>query len=596
MSDDLALLDATAQAELVRQRRVSPRELVDAAIARIERLNPKLNAVVTQRFEKARAEAVAPDLPAGPFRGVPFLLKDLICHSAGDPYHAGMRLLRELGWIERYDTHLAARFRAAGFVFLGRTNVPELGPAPTTEPVAYGPTRNPWDTSRSPGGSSGGSAAAVAAGLVPVAHANDGGGSIRIPSSECGLVGLKPSRGRTSLGPDAGEGWGGLSIEHVVARSVRDTAAVLDAVAGYLPGDPYTAPPPARPFRDEVGTAPGKLRVGLLVKAPAGQAEVHPECATAARETARLLESLGHRVEESSPAALADGEVGRAAVTVIAAATARDLAYWSERTGRKIGPGDVEPMTWAIAEMGRPVSASDYLRAIEYLHAHTRQVAAWWAEGYDLLLTPTLPEPPPRLGEFDPAPGDPLRGFTRGGAFVAFTMPFNVTGQPAISLPLHWSASGLPVGGMPRRAAASCSEHDVERGPRRAHTARAERQHERPHRREDRAVDGGLRQRARVLHPALDAREHVRRHLVQVLGQVGRGVEDARQLPGARIVGRELGAPRHLLAHVGVERAPVERGEPGALLGVGHHHEVPALRVGAGRRLNCDLDRPLDDG
>src|SRR5881409_3063501 len=276
MSDELALLDATAQAELVRQRHVSPRELVDAAIARIERLNPKLNAVIIQRFEKARAEAAAPDLPAGPFRGVPFLLKDLVCHSAGDPYHAGMRLLRELEWVERYDTYLAARFRAAGFVFLGRTNVPELGPAPTTEPVAYGPTRNPWDTSRSPGGSSGGSAAAVAAGLVPVAHANDGGGSIRIPSSECGLVGLKPSRGRTSLGPDVGEGWGGLSVEHVVARSVRDTAAVLDAVAGYLPGDPYTAPPPARPFRDEVGAAPGKLRVGLLVKAPAGQTEVHP--------------------------------------------------------------------------------------------------------------------------------------------------------------------------------------------------------------------------------------------------------------------------------------------------------------------------------
>src|SRR2546427_2545055 len=313
MSDELAVLDATAQAELVRQRKVSPRELVDAAVARIERLNPKLNAVVTQRFEKARAEAAAPDLPAGPFRGVPFLLKDLICHSAGDPYHAGMRLLRELGWIERYDTHLAARFRAAGFVFLGRTNVPELGPAPTTEPVAYGPTRNPWDTSRSPGGSSGGSAAAVAAGLVPVAHANDGGGSIRIPSSECGLVGLKPSRGRTSLGPDAGEGWGGLSVEHVVARSVRDTAAVLDAVAGYLPGDPYTAPPPARPFRDEAGGPPGRLRVGLLVKAPAGQAEVHPECATAARETARLLESLGHRVEGSFPVPLAEDEGGRAA-------------------------------------------------------------------------------------------------------------------------------------------------------------------------------------------------------------------------------------------------------------------------------------------
>src|SRR5204862_132188 len=418
----------------------------------------------------------------------------------------------------------------------------------------------------------GGSAAAAAAGLVPVAHANDGGGSIRIPSSECGLVGLKPSRGRTSLGPDVGEGWGGLSVEHVVARSVRDTAAVLDAVAGYLPGDPYTAPPPARPFRDEVGAAPGKLRVGLLVKAPAGQAEGNPDGATAARETARLLESLGHRVEESFPAALADGEVGRAAVAIITAATARDLAYWSERTGRKIGPGDVEPMTWAIAEMGRPVSASDYLRAIEYLHAHTRQVAAWWAEGYDLLLTPTLPEPPPRLGEFDPAPGDPLRGFTRGGAFVAFTMPFNVTGQPAISLPLHWSASGLPIG---VQLGAAYGREDL------LLRIAAQLEEARPW--------------SRVLQPGLDAREHVHRHLGQVLGQVGRGVEDARQLPGARIVGRELRAPRHLLAHVSVERAPVERGEPGALLGIGHHHEVPALRVGAGRRLERDLDRALDE-
>src|SRR5467141_1589766 len=268
MSDELASLDATAQAELVRQRKASPRELVDAAIARIERVNPKLNAVIIQRFEKARAEAAAPDLPAGPFRGVPFLLKDLICHSAGDPYHAGMRFLRELEWVERYDTHLAARFRAAGFVFLGRTNVPVLSPAPTTEPLAYGPTRNPWDTSRSPGGSSGGSAAAVAAGLVPVAHANDGGGSIRIPSSECGLVGLKPSRGRTSLGPDVGEGWGGLSVEHVVARSVRDTAAVLDAVArATVPrrGGRGTGKAPRRAPREgarRAGGGPSRVRDG----------------------------------------------------------------------------------------------------------------------------------------------------------------------------------------------------------------------------------------------------------------------------------------------------------------------------------------------
>jgi amidase len=445
MSDDLAFLDATAQAELVRRREASPRELVDAAIARIEKVNPKLNAVIIPLFEKARAQAAAA-LPDGPFRGVPFLLKDLICHSAGDPYHAGMRLLRELRWVEPDDTYLAARFRVAGLVLCGRTNVPELGPVPTTEPVAYGPTRNPWDPTRSSGGSSGGSAAAVAAGMVPVAHANDGGGSIRIPASECGLVGLKPSRGRVSFGPDAGEGWAGMSIEHAVTRSVRDSAAILDAIAGYVVGDPYTAPAPVRPFREEVGAPPGALRIGLLVAAPGGQVRVHPDCVAAARDAARLLESLGHRVEDSHPAALDDEDSAMAPVTVIAAWTARDLAHWSARTRRGIGPRDVEPMIWGIAEMGRGISAVEYIQAVEKVHAYGRRVTRWWSEGFDVLLTPTLPEPPPRLGEFDATPAEPLRGFARGGSFVVFTLPFNVTGQPAISLPLHWSAEGLPIG------------------------------------------------------------------------------------------------------------------------------------------------------
>src|SRR5213080_3672160 len=308
MSDELALLDATAQAELVRQRKASPRELVDAAIARIERVNPKLNAVVIQRFEKARAEAAAPDLPDGPFRGVPFLLKDLICHSAGDPYHAGMRLLRELEWVERYDTYLAARFRAAGFVFLGRTNVPELGPAPTTEPVAYGPSRNPWDTSRSTGGSSGGSAAAVAAGMVPVAHANDGGGSIRIPASECGLVGLKPTRQRISEGPIIGDNMSGLTVELVVSRSVRDTAAILDAVHGPAPGDPYVAPPPERPYVTELEADPGQLRIGLITD-PIADATPQQEVVDAARDAGRMLEALGHGVEDADLSAFAGIDV-----------------------------------------------------------------------------------------------------------------------------------------------------------------------------------------------------------------------------------------------------------------------------------------------
>src|SRR3989442_4431365 len=284
MSDELAILDATAQAELVRRGDLSPSALVDAAIARIEAVNPKLNAVIIPLFEKARAQAAAPDLPRGPFRGVPFLLKDLLAYSAGDPHHMGTRRLKQAGFVAPHDSNTAARLRAAGFVFLGKTNTPEIGTLPTTEPDAYGPTRNPWDPSRSTGGSSGGSAASVAAGLVPAAHANDRGGSIRIPASECGLVGLKPSRGRTSLGPDAGESWAGAVAEHVVTRSVRDTAALLDAVTGPMPGDPYFAPPPARPFAAEVGRDPGRLRIGVLARVPGDAFGLHPDCAAAARD------------------------------------------------------------------------------------------------------------------------------------------------------------------------------------------------------------------------------------------------------------------------------------------------------------------------
>src|SRR6266516_4748497 len=342
MSDELALLDATAQAELVRQRKASPRELVDAAIARIERVNPKLNAVVIQRFENARAEAAAPDLPDGPFRGVPFLLKDLICHSAGDPYHAGMRLLRELKWVERYDTYLAARFRAAGFVFLGRTNVPELGPAPTTEPVAYGPTRNPWDTSRSPGGSSGGSAAAVAAGLVPVAHANDGGGSIRIPASECGLVGLKPTRGRVSQGPLTGEAWAGGVADGAVTRTVRDAAGLLDAISNRMPGEPYYAPPLPGPLAGEVGADPGRLRIGVLDRPGAEGYLDDPECRAAVTGAALLLEALGHHVEESAPAAMFEPEFLTHFSTIIAADTEATFQGFEELLGRTIGEDEIE--------------------------------------------------------------------------------------------------------------------------------------------------------------------------------------------------------------------------------------------------------------
>jgi amidase len=444
MAADLSTLDATAQAELVRKGDATPRELVSSAIERIERVNPKLNAVITPLFEKALAAADSRDLPAGPFRGVPYLMKDLAGCSAGDPFYAGMRFLRDLRWKEPEDAGIVTKLRAAGFVILGRTNVPELGPVPTTEPVAFGPTRNPWNPAHSSGGSSGGSAAAVASGMVPAAHATDGGGSIRVPASECGLVGLKPSRGRVSMGPQASDAWHGLVIEHAVTHTVRDSAALLDTVAGPLPGDPYTAPPPSRPFLQEVGAPAGRLRVGVLAAQPSGQA-IHPECAAAARDAGKLLQSLGHEVSESHPAALDDHEALRQTILVVSAWTARDLDYWMERTGRTIGENDVEPMIWALAEMGRPLAAADYIKSATLMQLWARRIAAWWND-FDLLVTPTIPDPPPPLGEFDAQPDAPLAGFARGGHFVMFTMPYNVTGQPAVSVPLAWSRDGLPIG------------------------------------------------------------------------------------------------------------------------------------------------------
>jgi amidase len=461
MSDALGDHDATALAALIQTGEVKPLELVDDAIARIETVDPQLNSVIHRRFERGRAEAAAlgagPDPDSRPLVGVPFLVKDATCHQAGEPFHEGMRFLRDRQWRADSDTYLAARYRAAGLITVGRTNTPELGIVPTTEPLSYGPTRNPWDRSRSPGGSSGGSAAAVAAGLVPAAHANDGGGSIRIPASACGLVGLKPSRGRASLGPDAS--FNALVVcEHVVCRTVRDSAAFLDVVAGPMPGDPYVAPPPARPYREEVGADPGRLRVGLLTAAPAGLAVVHPDCVTAAEDAGRTLEALGHHVETSHPAALDLPDWSPHFMSLWSAGVALGLDSWSARTGAAIGADDVEPLTWALAELARALPTPVLLRSLDWLMRTTRLVAEWWdppdsgaspaspSRGFDLLLTPTLAEPPVPLGTFDPAPGNPLAGFMRAASFTPFTPPVNVTGQPAISLPLARTAEGLPIG------------------------------------------------------------------------------------------------------------------------------------------------------
>jgi len=445
MTDDLARLDATAQAKLVRDGEASPAELVDAAIGRIEALNTDLNAVIHPLFDKAR-RAAAGDLPGGPFKGVPFLLKDLVAHSAGDPFHEGMRFLRDLDWTEDEDTELVKRFRRAGFVICGKTNTPELGILATTEPDAYGATHNPWDTSRSPGGSSGGSAAAVAAGMVPAAHANDGGGSIRIPASACGLVGLKPSRARTTLAPEFGDVNCGLVAEHVVCRSVRDTAAILDAVHGPAPGDPYAAPPPRGAYLVEVGADPGALRIGMRSAAPGGGFETHPDCVAAVEETGRLLESLGHGVEESSPEALDDPVHIERFTGRWATGVAFNLDYWARKTGREVTAEDVEASTWAFAEAARALSAPEYLSTLEYQQAAARDAAGWWEGGFDLLLTPTMGEPPTRLGEFDPDPDNPAAPLLRSVRPAGFTAYWNSTGQPAISLPLHWNDEGLPIG------------------------------------------------------------------------------------------------------------------------------------------------------
>jgi amidase len=437
--DPFATLDATAQAELVQRGEIQPIELVDAAIARIERLNPSLNAVITPLFEQARRQAVSAELPAGPFRGVPLLLKDFLCHTAGDPYYEGMRFLRDLGWRATTDTYLAAKFRAAGLICLGKTNLPELALQATTNSAAFGPTRNPWDRSRSPGGSSGGSAAAVAAGLVPIAHANDGTGSIRIPASACGIVGLKPSRGRTSLGPARSAGLLGNLAEHVLTRSVRDTAATLDLVAGAMPGDLFAAPPPHRRYRDEIHTQPKPLRIGLLYHDLVLEQPVGPDCVAAVEIAGRLLEALGHHVELSFPPALTGATgLGLALAIISASGLAARLDAWSERTGHPIGPDDVEPQTWARAEQGRTFSAVQVHAAAQRLAAGVMRVPEWWAAGYDLLITPTMQQPPPLI--------EGLALEQHGPTFGLFAMPYSISGQPAISLPLHWNAENLPIG------------------------------------------------------------------------------------------------------------------------------------------------------
>ncbi|MBW2231580.1 MAG: amidase [Deltaproteobacteria bacterium] len=452
MADELATLDAIAQAELVRRGELSSVELVEAAIDRCERLNPVLNAVIHPALERARELATSKHLAATPFRGVPFLMKDIGGEEAGQPVHAGLGLAKRLGYRAKENSWFTQKLVDAGLVSLGRTNTPELALLPTSEPEAYGPTRNPWNTEHSSGGSSGGASAAVAAGIVPAAHASDGGGSIRGPASMCSLVGLKPTRGRCSFGPGLGERWSGFSSEFVVSRTLRDSAALLDVVAGRMPGDPYAAPPPEASFASALAERPRKLRVGVMTRAPR-DIPLHPDLADATLRCAERLEELGHHVEAAQPEALDDPTLVIQYVTVVAANVARALDAWGEKLGQTIAQGDVEPLTWELACRGRDQSAPQLLAAIENVHRLGRGLASWWQGGFDLLLTPTQAAPPVRIGTLGSTREEPLAGFLRSAPYGVFTLPFNLSGQPAISLPggftqagdAEWP-TGLPLG------------------------------------------------------------------------------------------------------------------------------------------------------
>ncbi len=453
--------DGLGLAGLVRKKEVKPSELVEEAINRIEKLNPRLNAVIHKMYDLAR-EAAEGDLPDGSFRGVPFLLKDLLAAYAGVPMHSGSRFHQ--GFVPDHDSEMVKRFKAAGVIIVGKTNTPEYGLVPVTEPELFGPSNNPWDLTRTTGGSSGGSAAAVAACMVPLAHGNDGGGSIRIPASCCGVFGLKPTRGRNPLGPDLGEAWHGLASDHIVSRSVRDSAAMLDATAGPDVGAPYFAPPPPRPFLDEVGTDPGRLRIAFTSK-PFLPGVVHEDCVKGLETTVKLCQDLGHEVVEA--ATQIDGKAfARAFLTMVCGETRADIEEAEALLGRKAAFKDFEPATWAVGLLGRQITAAEFSKAIRLLQRSARQIGYFFEE-CDILLTPILAKPPVVMGALQPKGAEAfamklLGRLNAGGLinafagiealadqvfeFMPYTPLFNATGQPAMSVPLYWNDEGLPIG------------------------------------------------------------------------------------------------------------------------------------------------------
>ena len=436
---DYEQYDGLGLADLVRRRKVTPREILEAAIECVEARNTAVNAVVMKLYDNGR-KAIAEGLAEGPFRGVPFLMKDLTSPVAGVPMTRGSKFFADTPPASADSEHVK-RLKRAGLVIFGRTNTPELGLSLTCEPQLYGATRNPWDVARISGGSSGGAAAAVAARMLPMAHASDGFGSIRVPAACCGLVGLKPTRSRNTFAPFSGEGLGGLSTEHAVTLTLRDCAALLDATCGPGPGDPYIAPLPAGPFLKEVGTRPGKLRIAWSATAPNG-AKVESECLRVLAETVKLCADLGHHVEECDP------DIDRAAVvptflTLASANTVVNLASHPS-AGRPAREGEVERITWLTAKRGESVTGADYVRATQAAHRLGRQMAAFHAE-WNVLLTPGLSAAPVRLGWIDMTMEDVDEYWRRVFTFSPFTVCFNITGQPALMLPLGQISGGLPL-------------------------------------------------------------------------------------------------------------------------------------------------------
>ncbi len=440
LGTDYLRFDGMGLAGLVAGGEVHPSELLEEALRRSEAVDPHLGAMASTMEEEARRQ-IARGETSGPFGGTPFLLKDLRAQYAGTPTDSGSRFFA--GTVPEYDSEVVRRHRRAGLVTFGKTKTPELGCNLATEPRWGGPARNPWDTALIPGGSSGGAAALVAARVVPVAHATDGGGSIRIPAACCGLFGLKPTRGRTPAGPDRGEGWGGLSTEHAVSVTVRDSALLLDVTAGPDPGAPYYPASPARSFLSLVGADPGRLRIGFSLHTPRGH-DLHPDHRRVTEETARLCEELGHIVEEASPRWDLN-RAGAAYSTVVNANVARTVADRARALGRLPRPDDLEAGIHLRVEEGNRTGALAYLEALDTIHRVGRQVSGFF-ETYDAWLTPTVAAPPPPLGTFNTDSEDTARFRSLIGRFSPFCSVANMTGQPAMSVPLGKTAEGLPVG------------------------------------------------------------------------------------------------------------------------------------------------------